>query len=554
MKKYQIKLSSIIFLSIILIGFVLRFYNLDKNPPGLNWDEASIGYNAYAILKTGADEYGTRFPASIRSFDDYKPPLYVYLTIPSVALFGLNAFSVRFISALLGSFAVIVMYGLTKESLLFSKNDRVSGIWDKLPIDQIALLSAFFLAISPWHLQFSRAAYEGNIGLFFCILGTYLLLYAMRTGRGFVLSGIAYALTLYSYHSFRLIIPLFLVIISFIFYRPILKLSKRYALMAGIIVLAFIPVLVSLFSSAGTGSRLSMVTIFTGHDVLAPSIERIQYDQEHDYPFSEIFHNRRIVYGIAVLKGYLDHFDPQYLFISGDSGKHHHAVDMGMLYIVDVIFLIIGSVILTEKMTKRRLVLFALFFVAPIASAITTGTPHPVRAIAMVPVFHILTAVGVVFVRRLSWLLMVCISVLYMGNIAYYLHQYYVHTPVVYADFWQSENEKLYTYLHSVEEEYDTLYVTYAYDQPYIYYLFFNKIDPQWYQNFWRTDGQYVSDRFYKKVGKYEFRKMDGTIDLSGNKLLVTAAHEVPEGAHIINTIYFPDGTAAYVISTSIPQ
>ena len=115
MKIYLRKHTNIILICIVLIGFVLRFYRLGENPPGLNWDEASLGYNAYAILKTGADEYGTQTPLSIRSFDDYKPPLYVYLTVPSVALFGLNAFSVRFVSALLGSLAVVVMYFLTKE-------------------------------------------------------------------------------------------------------------------------------------------------------------------------------------------------------------------------------------------------------------------------------------------------------------------------------------------------------------------------------------------------------------------------------------------------------
>ena len=79
-----------VFFFIVLLAIFLRFYQLGKNPPHLNWDEAALGYNAYSLLSTGRDEYGKSFPLSFRSFDDYKPPLYVYLTIPSVAVFGLN--------------------------------------------------------------------------------------------------------------------------------------------------------------------------------------------------------------------------------------------------------------------------------------------------------------------------------------------------------------------------------------------------------------------------------------------------------------------------------
>src|SRR3989338_11079234 len=105
----------IILVLLVIIGAFLRFYQLGINPPSLNWDEASLGYNAYSILKTGADEYGNFFPISIRSFDDHKPPMYAYLTIPFVAIFGPTEFAVRFPSAVAGVLTVIIMYFLVKE-------------------------------------------------------------------------------------------------------------------------------------------------------------------------------------------------------------------------------------------------------------------------------------------------------------------------------------------------------------------------------------------------------------------------------------------------------
>src|SRR3989338_1229714 len=125
---------------IFILATVLRFYQLGQNPPSLNWDETAHGYNAYSILVTGRDEYGYRLPLSFRSFDDYKPPLYTYLVVPSIAVFGLSDFAVRFPSAAIGVLAVLATFLMVYE--LF-KNYK------------IALLSAFFLCISPWHLQFS---------------------------------------------------------------------------------------------------------------------------------------------------------------------------------------------------------------------------------------------------------------------------------------------------------------------------------------------------------------------------------------------------------------
>src|SRR3989344_8265437 len=106
MRKINKKIA-VIFVGIVLISIILRFWQLDSVPPSLDWDEASWGYNAYSILETGSDEYGKRLPIVIRSFNDYKPALYAYLTIPVIAVLGLTDFAVRFANALFGVFAVI---------------------------------------------------------------------------------------------------------------------------------------------------------------------------------------------------------------------------------------------------------------------------------------------------------------------------------------------------------------------------------------------------------------------------------------------------------------
>ncbi|MBI5019248.1 hypothetical protein HZB58_03170, partial [Candidatus Gottesmanbacteria bacterium] len=86
-------MKKISFIIIIILAAFLRLWQLGNVPVSPDWDEAALGYNAYSILKTGKDEYGIFLPRTLRSFDDYKPPLYTYLAIPAVAAFGLTTWA-----------------------------------------------------------------------------------------------------------------------------------------------------------------------------------------------------------------------------------------------------------------------------------------------------------------------------------------------------------------------------------------------------------------------------------------------------------------------------
>src|SRR3989338_4879016 len=107
--------DKILLVAIILLALALRVPWLDKFPAGLNADEAAIGYNDYSLLATGLDEHGTPWPLSFRSFDDYKPAGYFYISLPFVAVLGLNTWAVRLPSALLGILSVYFIYLLTNK-------------------------------------------------------------------------------------------------------------------------------------------------------------------------------------------------------------------------------------------------------------------------------------------------------------------------------------------------------------------------------------------------------------------------------------------------------
>ena len=210
-----------IFWLILVLAFFLRFYKLGEVPISLDWDENSNAYNAYSILKTGRDQYSNFLPLTNRSFDDYKPPLYMYLNIPSVVIFGLTPFAARLPSAIFGFLTVPLVYLLTKK--LFEK-------------ENIALLAAFFLAISPWHLQFSRVGFEANVGLFFAVAAATFLLYALFSKQEngnlkksflWAISAIFFGISLYSYHAQRVFLPILFLTFAIIWRREIFSQHKN---------------------------------------------------------------------------------------------------------------------------------------------------------------------------------------------------------------------------------------------------------------------------------------------------------------------------------------
>ena len=190
---------------ILLLGLVFRLIWLPNFPPGLTPDEASFGYDAYSILKTGRDQWGKLMPLTLESFGDFKPPLYAYLDIPFVAVLGLTKTAVRLPNVLFGVGAIYATYLLTKK--LFSN-------------EKAALLSAALLAISPWHIAMSRGAFEANLTTLLLPLGIYFWLEKKYSWSGFILG-----LNLFSYHSARLVTPL-IALSLFYFFRP--KINKQF--------------------------------------------------------------------------------------------------------------------------------------------------------------------------------------------------------------------------------------------------------------------------------------------------------------------------------------
>jgi len=255
-----IRIKTILF-AIIFLAAILRFYNISNLPPSLGWDEAALGYNAYSLSIDGRDEFGRRLPLDyLESFGDFKPPMYSYLALIPVKLFGLNEFGVRFPSALFGTISVLLTFFVVREVF---RNDG------------LALLSSLFLAISPWHIMLSRGAFEANVASFFIILGTLLFLIALKRKPVFlVFSAVSFALSLYTFNSARVFVPVFTMTLGLIFLKELLKIKKELVLSIIVGVIILIPLANFLFSSQAS-LRYKEVNIFSDSNIVKISNQEI---------------------------------------------------------------------------------------------------------------------------------------------------------------------------------------------------------------------------------------------------------------------------------------
>lgn len=513
---------------IIFFAGLLRLYNIGNNPPSLSWDEVSIGYNAYSILKTGRDEHGRMFPLdTFISYGDYKPPLSIYVTVPSVAVFGLTEFAVRLPSALAGTLTILLTFFLVLELFQTSR---------------FSFLASLLLAVSPWHIQLSRAGFEANIAVFFIVLGITLVLKTRRKPTLWMIALLPFVAALYTFNSARYFAPL-LGVGLLIFVRPFGRATFQW-FATGLIVsfLALVPILPHLFSYEAR-IRFSEVNIFTDPSIVISANERIDYDGGS--VIGRLIHNRRIGYARSYLNHFFDHFDPEFLFIRGDGNPKFSIQDVGQLYLVEFPFLIIGVYWILSRFRKEGLLLLYWLITAIIPAAVARETPHALRIENTLPVWQMFIAAGIVSLairiryqlsRSMHIVYSLLLIVLYSLSVTYYLHNYYVHYPREYSGEWQYGYREAIRYIQPIRSQYNRVYMTESIGRPYMYTLFYGQVDPQ---DYLKTKQSYADAAgFYHVRGFGQFEFVGNALPpFEKGSLYIMPFGTAPDGARILTTI-----------------
>jgi 4-amino-4-deoxy-L-arabinose transferase-like glycosyltransferase len=457
---------------ILVIAFFIRFINLGSTP-ALNPDEAALGYNAYSLILTGKDEHGVSWPLHFKSFGDYKPGGYVYLAIPFIQILGLSPMAVRLPNLI---FSLLTIFFLYKLIFLISKKEN------------LALLSATVLTFSPWHIHFSRGAWESQTALSFIIIGTYFFFKSIQSKffKNFFLFVIFYILSLYLYHSARLIAPLLAFSLCLLYFKFLIKKLPHILIPIIFGILLAIPVLFSFFNNGGT-TRLGGVGLTADLGPINRSNELINHHQNTNI-INRVMHNKRILYFISWTQKYASHFDLNFLTINGDEVPRSKVPEMGQIHLFELPLLILGIIfiLITNIFSRKiKIFLFLLLLIAPLASSLTFQAPSALRALSMVIPLSIFIACGIYYFfsltrkSKIKNLILILFIFLYSYFIAYYFDSYFFHYSKRYPFAWQYQFNQLVPYLESQKNSYQNIYITNKYDQPYILFLFFSKYSPE---------------------------------------------------------------------------
>jgi len=552
--------TNIALLLIVLFAFFLRIYQISSNPPSLNWDEVSHGYNAYSIAKTGKDEWGEHLPTIFKAYGDYKLPVYIYVTAASTKIFGVNEFSVRFPSVLAGTFSVLFTFFLA-EKLLNSK--------------KTALIAGFLVAIEPWSLFLSRGAFEANLALFLFISGFYLFLEGLTRKNWRILVGtVLLGLTVWTYNSYRIFTPLLIIAAATIYKDELLEMLKAKKILSSgsviLLIIFILPMFFQLLSPAGQ-ARFSWVSIIDQGAI--EKIISLRRSSNFSPLLTRFIYNRPTYFFVNFIKNYTSHFSPSFLFLKGGSHYQFNIPDFGLLYLINLPLIILGLYSLMTKKTKNSKLILLWILLSPIPSSLTRQAPHTLRNITTLPIPMILTALGLKYSlnkhkpSRLRISPIPIYILILLGFLTSYLSVYFVSYKHKYSQAWQFGYKEVAKIIEEKYDNYDKILITKKYGEPHEFILFYNAASssaqwaqPEKFQNdpnlirFRQTNWFWVDrfDKFYF-LNDWDIKDLKlesgGEVDCHKLKcLLISTPNNHPNSWELTDSIEFLDKKTAFEI------
>ena len=475
-----------IFILTIFIFFIgLRiFYIFTKQP---SMDETVVGYEAYSLLKTGADRHGNFFPVHFYNFGWGENIVLSLILIPLIKLWGLSTLIVRipiFIASLL---FIFFTYLLGKE--LFNK--------------KIGLIAALLLTISPWHIYVSTTGYNVCLLPFFYTALIYYLLkfFKQKKYSSLYISTIISAISFYTYALSFLWVPLIYLIFLFIYRDKIIS-HKKIILFNFIILILLI----------------SPITLF----YLQNQFHLLNYEQFGPFSFPHLektrldmlsAFNNPFIFTTNFILQYFIHLLilPFALMII-----KHNFLPFGGIYFFEIIFILYGLKKIIEKRGEKKYKLLLLWFLlAPLPVCFTlfcADNPsiiHPLRSIHFLPLLQIISALGIynIFMdkNKNKWtktkVIYIIILLMIFHIIISFFYNYKYNNLSEYQKQQNAQVEAM-KFVKNNQKQYDKIVI--SNDIRYLFFAFFLKIDPKITQTINKQNTDYLNKYI---LNKYIFFK-----------------------------------------------
>lgn len=476
-RQRQLRSIHLWFLGLILLaGLSVRIYRLDTLPDGFFCDEASLGYNAWAILHFGIDETGAHLPLYATSLGVRKNPVFVYASMIPIGVFGLSEWSVRLTSAVFGTLTILAVFWL-----MFEIHGTLAG-----------LIAALLTAVLPWNFHFSRIAFELITWPCLFTAGLAATFRGLRKGGSiWLVAGGCFGLALHSYVMALAFLPLFLPILVIVYARSIARHMRWFA--AGLLVFSLLTV-PAVTHHLETRSNFHYEAVSWWHqDSEQPLTERLEILWDHYHPF----------------------FNRTFLVDIGDPNPRHTLHNHGPIY-ESLFYLSIAGMVVSLLPPRRCLwILAAWTILYPLGTAMTIDR-YATRSIIGSPLAPVWSSLAIVWVTallaRIRWkiprtaacTLAVIIPLGWIAkDTATYFRRYFTEYNIqaaagIYG--FQYGYKQLIEFMEPLRSQYDQfLWTALDVNEPYIFPLFYNRIDPNDYLEDY--------DIGYEIVRSFEFEK-----------------------------------------------
>lgn len=456
------------FVAIIFLGGVLRFLKLGEIPNGTTPDEATYIYNAYSIWLTKHSITGAYLPFSFNIFNSFSP-IPIYIIASFVGLIDLTLFAARLPFAILGTVDILLIFLIAHK--LFRNYT-------------IALFAAFILAISPWHIQVSKIAYDGAFSLFFYLLGIYIFL-KMKDWGNILWSLPVFFLGFYSYHGTKLFLLCFIPLLLFT-YRD--ELSKRKKEMITFLFGMVFIGLSFLYVEKVQGVTRQNILLSNNMKEVGKVVDFERYANTAPTVLKNLLSNKMLVSSRIARENYLHAFSPEYLFLQGETGyngKIYGTMSRGVMYIIELPLVLLGILYLLRMKKQVRNFLLLSLLLAPLPSAFTIDQSYGMRSIMMLPFLSIIAGCGIYEffsqIKRMKKILYYASAAififLYVFLVTEYLYQFYFRYSIYASEAWFHSTKDVAAYIEEQKGNYAEILIV---DSGGIImpYALYNKVHP----------------------------------------------------------------------------
>lgn len=459
------------------LAVVTRFYDLGVVPHGITWDEAAMGYNGYSVITTRRDEWLQKLPVSFQSYGDYKAPLAIYWVGVSTVLFGMTPFAVRLPFAFSSVLFIASFAWLVNELFCYSKYRKY-----------LTVIGALFAITTPWDFHYARIGFESGMALSFIVFSLAIFIHLVNTYedrkldiKGTILlfvSGFAATLSLYTYHSAKIFIPLFFIYLAMSSRKFLLDKKIASVSVALLCFLALLPL--AWDSLHGSGAERANVLILSQ----GLSLDKLL---------------------LVFLSNFAQHFDIHFLLFSKVDVLRHGIGKWGVLTPVSLVLSLVGLASFVIKKsattTARRNVAFlaiTVIIIGVVPAALSAETvPHTNRALLALPGFLLLALVGIdqlislpstytskLAVRSIVGTVILVECLWFISTWQYYFTDFAVKSAPDFQDGYIEAFNLAQEYEKGLNGKPEVQRIEFSseYGQPYMYALFVKKTSPIYYR------------------------------------------------------------------------